>query len=264
MPLLHYFRVWLAGIRYSLARMMIFRFDFIMWSLVEFFWMSVNVLLVGVIYRHTASIAGWSKYEMLLLVGTAMILQRLMMGFFWSNLFEMGRNIRTGVFDFFLAQPGNPLFMISTRKIDPEGILNAVVAVGVVAYSVRRLGLHPGVADIGLYAGALLCGMVVHYSMMLLIVSYTFWSIGSQGIEGSYFGLIEFGRLPREAFRGLTSVVFVYCLPAVICSNVPAEVLLHGFQPVHLLWLAATAAVWFAVAVSVFNRGLRRYASASS
>ncbi|MBI5380365.1 MAG: ABC-2 family transporter protein [Opitutae bacterium] len=261
---MHYLRIWLACARYSIVRTMMFRFDFLMWSLVEFFWMSVNLLLVAVIYEHTDSIAGWNKYQMLLLVGTAMILQRLMMGFFWSNLFELGRNIRSGQFDFFLAQPGHPLFMISTRKIDPDSLINSIVAIAVVVYAVRQLGLHPGAVDIALYVALLACAIVVHYATVLLVVSATFWLIGSQGIEGTYFTIFEFSRLPREAFRGVTSVLFVYALPAVVVSNVPAQTLIHGFQPLHALWLLGLAVAWLTVAIFVFNRGLRRYSSASS
>jgi ABC-2 type transport system permease protein len=260
----HYLRVWLACARYSIVRTMMFRFDFLMWSLVELFWMSVNVLLVGVIFRHTNSIAGWSKYEMLLLVGTSMLLQRLMMGFFWSNLFELGRNIRTGQFDFLLAQPGQPLFMVSTRKLDPDGLINSFVAVAVVVYSARQLGLHPDWLHIALYVGMLGCGLVIHYAAVLLVVSTTFWLIGSQGIEGTYFTLFEFARLPREAFRGISNVLFVYALPAVVTTLVPARMLIHGFQPAHLLWLGGVAVVWLALAIFVFNRGLQRYSSASS
>lgn len=260
----HYLKIWLASARYSVVRTMMFRMDFIMWSLVEFFWMAVNILLIGVIYSHTDSIAGWTKYEMLLLVGTAMILQRLMMGFFWSNLFELGRNIRSGQFDFFLAQPGNPLFMISTRKLDLDGILNCLIAIGVVAYAAAQLGLHSSALDLALYVVLLACALVIHYAAVLMIVSFTFWVIGSQGIEGSYFTLFEFARLPRQAFVGVREVLFVWVLPAVISSNVPASVLIHGFQPHYVLWLGGTAALWLAVAVWVFRRGLRRYSSASS
>ena len=56
--MLHYLKVWLASARYSVTRTMMFRGDFLVWSLVEFFWMGVNVLMVSVIYRHTDSIAG--------------------------------------------------------------------------------------------------------------------------------------------------------------------------------------------------------------
>jgi ABC-2 type transport system permease protein len=264
MKLGDYAKIWLASARYSVVRTMMFRMDFIMWSLVEFFWMAVNILLIGVIYSHTDSIAGWTKYEMLLLVGTSMILQRLMMGFFWSNLFELGRNIRSGQFDFFLAQPGNPLFMISTRKLDLDGILNSFIAIGVVVYAATKLGLHPSTADIALYILLLGCALVIHYAAVLMIVSATFWIIGSQGIEGSYFTLFEFARLPRQAFVGVREVLFVWVLPAVISSNVPASVLIHGFEPHYVLWLGTTAAVWLGLAVWVFRSGLRRYASASS
>jgi ABC-2 type transport system permease protein len=259
-----YFRIWLACLRYSMVRTMMFRFDFFLWSAVELAWMAVNVLLIEVIYRHTDSVAGWSKYEMLLLVGTSMLIQRLLMGFFWSNLFEMGRNVRTGYFDFYLAQPGNPLFMVSTRKLDPDGLLNTLVAGAVIVYSAHRLGLHPGVVDVLLYLGLVACGLLVHYSLFLLTTSTTFWIIKTEGIEGSYFTLFDFSRLPREAFRGVANVVLVYLLPAVVVSNVPARTLIHGFQPAYALWLFAAGLGWFALAAFVFHRGLKRYASASS
>jgi len=259
-----YLRIWLACLRYSLVRTLMFRFDFFLWSAVELAWMGVNVLLVEVIYRHTDSVAGWSKYEMLLLVGTSMLIQRLLMGFFWSNLFEMGRNVRTGYFDFYLAQPGNPLFMVSTRKLDPDGLANTFVAAGVVAYSAHRLGLHPGVGSVLLYAAMVGCGLVIHYSLFLITTSTTFWIIKTEGIEGSYFTIADFSRLPREAFRGFANVLMVYLLPAVVVSNVPAQTLIHGFQARYALWLAGVSVAWLALATLVFNRGLKRYASASS
>jgi ABC-2 type transport system permease protein len=267
--LLQYFRLWLACARYSITRTMMFRFDFLMWGLVELFWMGVNVALVSVIYRHTTEIAGWTEYQMLLLVGSSMIVQRLLMGFFWSNLFELGRNIRSGHFDFFLAQPGNLMFMVSTRKVELEGILNVFVAVAIVIYAAGKLHLQPDAATLAIYALMILCGLVIHYSLIVLAVSITFWIIKSEGLEGSYFTLTEFSRLPREAYRGLfkgaASFVFVYALPVVVVSNVPARVLIeNGLNLTHALWLLAAAVLWFTLAVVVFHSGLRRYSSASS
>lgn len=264
MKILGYFRLWLACMRYSVVRTLMFRFDTLMWSLVELFWMGVNILTIEVLYQHTDAIAGWNKYEMLLLVGTAMIMQRLFMGLFWSNLFELGRNVRSGHFDFFLAQPGNPLFMVSTRKIDLDGLANVFVAASVVIYAATNLHLHPSFVDIALYLVLLAVGLIVHYSTMVLVVSLTFWIVKTEGIEGSYFTLYEFSRLPREAFKGVANVVFVYALPVVLVSLAPARTLLSGFNPALMLWLMATAVLWFSLAVVVFHRGLRRYSSASS
>lgn len=263
--MLHYLKIWLATARYSLVRTMMFRGDFFVWAMVELFWMSVNLLTISVIYQHTDSVAGWSKYEMMLLVGTSMLVQRFLMGFFWSSIFEMGRNVRSGNFDFFLAQPGNVMFMATTRKLDPDGLVNSIVAAGVVFYSARELGLHPGFADIALYAWMIFCGLVIHYSVLLLSVSLVFWLTSAQGVESVYFTLTEFSRLPREAFTGLISrVMFVWLLPVVVVSNTPARALFDGFDGWLALWLFGAAVVWFTLAVIVFHRGLRRYASASS
>jgi len=201
---------------------------------------------------------------MLLLVGTSMLIQRFLMGFFWSGIFEMGRNVRSGAFDFVLAQPGDPLFMASTRKLELDGLLNSVVAGALVVFAVGRLGFHPGLGDIALYACMVACGVVIHYSALVLAMSLSFWITSSQGVEGSYFTLMEFSRLPREALRGISSVVFVWVLPVVIVSNAPARAILHGFQPSWAAGLCGATLFWFFLAVAVFRLGLRRYTSASS
>jgi ABC-2 type transport system permease protein len=262
--MLHYLKIWLSSVRYSLVRTMMFRFDFFLWATVELFWMAVNILMISVIYEHTDSVAGWSKYQMLLLVGTSMLIQRFLMGFFWSSIFELSRNVRTGHFDFFLAQPGNVMFMATTRKLDPDSLINSIVALAVVVYSAHQLQLHPSFLDIVLYGFLIFCGLVIHYSILVMSMALSFWITSAQGVEGSYFTLMEFARLPREAFKGLASLLFVWILPVVVVSNAPAQTLLHGFDPKWTLWLATVAAVWFGLAVLVFNRGLRRYSSASS
>jgi ABC-2 type transport system permease protein len=259
-----YLRIWLAGARYSIVRTLMFRFDFFLWAMVELLWMGVNLLLISVIYEHTDTVAGWTKYEMILLIGTAMLIQRFVMGFFWSNLFEMGRNIRSGNFDFFLAQPGNPLFMVSTRKIDPDSLVNSLVAIGVIVYAAHKLNLHPNALDLAFYALMIFCGILLHYGVLVLAASLVFWTTGNDGMAGIYFSFFEFSRVPRAAFKGAAKVIFVWALPVVIVSNAPASTLLHGFEAKNLLWLAAVTAAWLTLAITVFRAGLRRYASASS
>jgi ABC-2 type transport system permease protein len=259
-----YLQIWLASARYAVVRTMMFRFDFFLWAMVELCWMSVNLLLISVIYEHTETVAGWTKYEMLLLVGTSLLIQRFLMGFFWSSLFELGRNIRSGYFDFFLAQPGNVLFMASTRKIDLDGLMNSFVAMGVVGYAAHRLNLNPSWSDLGLYALMIFSGLIIHYSMLLISISLAFWMTSAQGVEGIYFTLSEFSRLPKAAFSGIWNVLFVWILPVVVVSNAPAQTLLHGFQPRWALGLLTAALLWFGAAIYIFHRGLKRYASASS
>lgn len=260
----HYARVWLASARYAITRTLMFRGDFFVWALVELFWMTVNIMLVSVIYKHTKTVAGWTEFEMMLLVGTSMLIQRFLMGFFWSSIFEMGRNIRSGNFDFFLSQPGNVMFTATTRKLDPDSLINSLVALSVVVYSAHQLQLTPSAVDIALYALLVVCGVIIHYSVLVMCISAAFWITSAQGIEGSYFTLSEFSRIPRQAFHGLANVAFVWVLPMVLVSNVPAQTLLHGFDARLVGWVLGITALWLGAAVFTFHRGLRRYSSASS
>ncbi len=262
--LLAYIRIWLASIRYSVVRTMMFRFDFFLWIVVDVLWMAVNLLLIEVMFRHVDAIAGWGKSEMILLVGTAMLIMRLFMTFFMTNLFAVDRNVREGTLDFYLAQPGNPLFMLATRKIELDGLLNSVVALGIVVYAAGQLGLHPGAIDIVVYAFLVFCGLVIHFSTVVALVALAFWITRVQGIEGGYFALFDLSRLPRPALRGAMEVVFVYLFPAVIISNFPSETLIHGPRVWQIAWLAGIATAWFAAAAAFFHFGLRRYSSASS
>jgi ABC-2 type transport system permease protein len=264
MSFLAYIRIWLASIRYSVVRTMMFRFDFFLWIVVDVAWMSVNLLLIEVMFRHVDSIAGWGKYEMILLAGTAMLIMRLFMTFFMGNLFAVDRNVREGTLDFYLAQPGDPLFMLSTRKIELDGALNSVVAVGIVLYALHALGLQPGLPQIGAYVLMVACGLAVHFATVVMLVALAFWITRVQGIEGGYFSLFDLSRLPRPALRGVMEAAFVYVFPAVIVSNFPAETLIHGPKAWQLAWIVGAAAAWFAIAVGMFRLGLARYSSASS
>lgn len=262
--MLKYLQIWLASARYSIVRTMMFRGDFFIWSLVELFWMSVTLLTIEVVYEHTNSLAGWSKYEMIVLLGTSMLVQRFLMGFFWSSIFEMGRNVRTGNFDFFLAQPGNVMFMATTRKLDPDGLVNSVIAIAIVLYGLHHLNVHPSFQHVLLYALMVFSGLVIHYSLLVMSVSLVFWMTSAQGVEGTYFALTEFSRLPRQAFRGVAEALFVWLLPVVVVSYAPASTLARQFDWRLVLWLGSVALVWFGLAVLVFNLGLKRYTSASS
>jgi ABC-2 type transport system permease protein len=243
---------------------MMFRFDFILWVVVDITWMSVNILVIEVVFNHVDSMAGWSKPEMLLLVGISVLIMRLFMTFFMTNLFQVDRNVRMGTFDFYLAQPGNPLFMISTRKIELDGALNSIFAIGIILYALNQMDVSPGFLDVLAFCFMILCGLVIHYSTVVMIVSLAFWIVRVEGIEMGYFTLFDFSRLPRAAITGVMTVIFVYFFPAVIVSNFPAEALLAGTNMTHLAWLTAMALAWFAAAVSFFNFGLSRYTSASS
>ena len=118
--------------------------------------------------------------------------------------------------------------------------------------------------EIAAYVVFVVCGVAISYAILLLVTAVSFWTIGTQGVEGGYFAIYEFSRLPKQAFSGVTNVSFVWILPCVVLSNAPARMLISGFSWDNFAWLFGATAAWLGLSVFVFKRGLRRYASASS
>ena len=68
-----YAEIYWLMIRNSLIREMNFKANFMLWMVVEFLWFVGQIVFLEVLFAHTESIGGWSKWECVMLVGTHQI-----------------------------------------------------------------------------------------------------------------------------------------------------------------------------------------------
>ena len=257
-------RVWLAQIRYSITRDLIFQNNFLLWVFVEILWMSMQFLFIEVIYSHLDSIAGWTKYQMLLLIGTHYLAMNLFQTLFMTNLTEIPELVRTGRMDFFLLQPLDTQFLLSTRKFDLSSLVNATIAAGLCIYAAYKLSLSPTITQVILWLLSIMAGISLHYSLLLGGVTLSFWITKTEGIIYGYYQIMTIGRIPRDAFRGMWKILFSFFIPVLLISNVPARAIMgyEGYTLYGALFLTATAA--FTISSLYFHFGLKNYRSASS
>lgn len=259
-----YLKLTFALLRYSLSRELMFKANFLLWVVVEFAWFAIQLTLVEVIFSHVQEVAGWNKYEMILLIGTSHAVQQLFQFIFMINCMELPENVRTGKLDFALLQPANIQFLVSIRKFDPGGLVNGSIALGFVFYAANQLNLNVGFLQIFLFAILVFNGALIHYALMLLIVTFSFWIVRAQGLVYGYYNLFPIARIPKEAFKGGARIFFTYFLPMLVVANFPAEVLIRGLQRSSVLWVIGLAAILLLVASMWFRFALRFYTSASS
>lgn len=262
--MMRYLKLTAALFRYSLSRELMFKANFLLWIVVEFAWFAIQLTLVEVIFSHVQEIAGWSKYEMILLIGTSHAVQQLFQFIFMINCMDLPDNVRTGRLDFILLQPANSQFLITIRKFDLGAMVNGSIGLGFVAYAAWKLGLHPTSCQLGLYALLLFNGALIHYALMLAIVSVSFWIVKAQGLVYGYYNLFQITRIPRGAFKGGILLFFTYGLPMLVVANYPAEVLVRGLWGWGTLWIFGLAAVFLVMSSLWFRFALRAYTSASS
>ena len=143
-----YWTVYVALWRNSIIREMSFKTNFLLWIVVELLWFALQLSFIAVIYSHTDHIGDWTKWEVVLLMGTAHFIQQIFQAFFLTNCTELSELIRTGRLDFMLLLPVNTRFLISLRKVDLGSFVNALSALAVIGYSLYRLQLMPSAMQI--------------------------------------------------------------------------------------------------------------------
>jgi ABC-2 type transport system permease protein len=255
----------------SVTREMIFKSNFLLWIIVELLWFGLQLSFIGVLYLHTDHIGSWTKWQVVMLIGASHFIQQLYQAFFLINCTNLSELVRTGKLDFLLLLPVNTRFVVSLRQVDLGAFVNAAFALATVGYALHMAYTTHEITSLPtplqLVGFVVLCivGIVIHYSLMFLLATISFWTVRAQGIVWGYYNLFNIARMPDEAFRGLFKAVFTFAIPMLLVSNVPARVLVK--PATSLKWsllLLAMSVLCFVISEWGWRASLRRYTSASS
>lgn len=260
-----YLSIYAALWKNSVAREMGFKSNFLLWILVELLWFGLQLCFISVLYLHTDHIGTWTKWQVVMLIGASHFIQQVYQAFFLINCTNLSELVRTGKLDFLLLLPVNTRFVVSLRQVDLGAFVNAGSAVAVMAYAAHQLHLVPTLVQVFGFLALCVMGIAIHYSLMFLLASISFWTVRAQGIVWGYYNLFNIARMPDEAFHGLFKIVFTFALPMLLVSNVPARLLTDKLStPFPVLLLLLMSVVCFCVSEWGWRASMRRYTSASS
>ena len=261
-----YIEIYSIMLRNSLIREMSFKANFVLWMVVEVLWFCGQIVFFSIIFGQVDRIGDWTKWEVVLLIGTHQIIAQLFQAFFFVNVANIPELVRTGKLDSLLALPVDSQFAVSTKQFGLDSVINAGLGGVVVVVSLLQLGVVPSPMSILLYLVALLFGVAVHYSIMLSLAAVSFWIVRAQGLVYGYFNFLNIARYPDVIYPRLFRFIFGWIIPVVIIANIPARLLIKSLgQPYWLMFhlvVASTIVFWLS---RVFWRfALRHYSSASS
>ena len=215
---------------------------------------------------QTDRILDWTKWEVVLLIGTHQVTSQIFQSFFYMNLVNLPELVRTGKLDLVLLLPVDAQFSVSVRQFGLDNVVTGFVGLGIVGFSLHRLSLVPGPAQWVLYVGALLLGVAIHYAVMFVLATASFWIIRAQGLIYGYFNLVSLARYPEGIYRGAFRFVFLWIVPVILVANVPARILVRPDEApwIGLTELGTAALLALLLSRALWNVALRRYSSASS
>ena len=258
-----YLRIWRQFVVMAFVREAEYRVNFLLGVFEGVIQLALAVLTFDILYRFTDDVAGWSRAEVLLLVGIYRIVEGLVNMQIAPNMQSVWDYIRNGELDFILLRPVSSQFLVSARRLQPHEAVNALIGLGLAIYAGNLAGVRWSVIGVAEAAVFGLCGLLLLYTVWFLSVTALFWtqvSIQEEIIPS----LFQTARYPVSFFKGLVRTLLTFAIPAAFATTFPVQALLGEADQWMLLRGIGVAASALLVTSVCWNYALRHYSSASS
>ena len=259
-----YWRLYKAFVRYTLARETTFRGDFLSYSFVNLLWAGFSLIVLGLFFTQTDSIAGWNEGEAFALLGTWHVVNAILTFFVRRNLSRLPDSIKDGKLDTLLVKPVNSQFIASLERIDLPKIFNLLFAIILLVFGLHKAGVDVTVWRALVYIILVGASVMIGYCVWFLLLTLSFRFIGMSNLEMLFDSMLRYGRFPADAFQVAGKVVLYTVVPFGVMTQIPSEVLARDpawYWPVYAVCLAVAL---FALTVVLWNRQMAVYTSASS
>ncbi len=254
--------------RYTLARELAFRGNFLVKVSVELLWLGILIAFYRTVFARTSNIANWSEPEYFFFVGCYFALNGLIETLFLENCNEFAELVRTGDLDFLLLKPIDEQFLVTCRRIDWGSAPNLLMgAILMVTALIQKEWIFDPVR-VAAFVVTFACGVAIAYSFMLLLTSVSVWMVRNQSLMEMWWLFSSLARYPREIFSGGWAEplgnFFTYIIPILLVSNVPANVMVRVLSPSMVVWTVTASVALLWISRRFFHFALRSYRSASS
>ncbi len=218
------FRIIWQSMKVSLMMDLEYRMDFVVGFFQSLMFIAFNLLFYKVIIDEIGGIGDWGYWQMVLLFGTFVIVDGFFMGFIVSNINSLGKLVNTGALDLLLTKPIDIQFLISSRFLNYFELVSIAQGIIILAVAIPNLGIEIQFGAVLLYILMLACSVLLFYSTELILCSLVFFTERGDEIGEIIFSLKQFAKLP-DVYKGATRYVFMFLVPIVFSSFVPAGVL---------------------------------------
>lgn len=254
--------------RYTLARELAFRGNFLVKVSVEALWLAILLAFYRTVFGKTGQVADWGEHEYYFFVGSYFALNGLIECLFLENFNEFAELVRTGDLDFLLLRPVDAQFLISCRRVDWATAPNVLMGAAVMGIALYRMHWHFDPVRASAFVVTFLCGLLIAYSFMLVLTTFSVWLVRNQSLMEMWWLFSSLARYPKQIFDGTNAAVlgfiFTFVLPILLVSNVPAMTMVRAldWRLVGYTVVATIVCLW--ASRRFFARALQSYRSASS
>lgn len=262
-----YIKLYFKFCRFNFIYITTYRVSFLIEMGVELFYFVALIILFNVLYGNIKSIAGWTYYEMLFLIGIETIMSELFVGLvFANNTNDLPYKIRMGAIDFALLKPLSSLFSLTISSPYLPSLFSCLPGFYLIYVSLTNLHIKIGLLN---FAGGMIllaAGFIIGYSVMVIISSLTFLFVNANALPRlGMNAIINFTTRPHQVFRGLIlKTIFYFIIPVVFVVSIPSSVFIRSFSLTYVLLGIFISMLFLYFANRVWYKMIKYYSSASS
>ena len=264
---LRYIHLWFSIFKYSIARDMEYKTNFIGSLFVDTIYYITWYYFFEVIYSKTSILGDFDRDAILVFLIATFFVDTLFMMLF-DGAGYLREHIRTGSLDFILLRPVNSQFLISFRYIRSYTVVSLLV-LSIILYNIL-LAFHPdsiNVLNILLFIFSLFMGVLIWYSFEFIIASLTFYFRDFRTGGWLSHEVMKFSMRPDSIYRGFMRKILFTILPMALVASFPSRLLLYGLNTQNQQYLIIqiiVVTVLLSLTRIFWKTGLKKYESAQS
>ncbi|MGW6280541.1 ABC transporter permease [Kribbella sp. NPDC055071] len=257
-------RLWRRFFAQAIVRETHYRAHFLTTLLVGLVQLGLGVVPILLLFGFTSEVHGWSRAEVITLVGAYQITTGLMATFIAPNLNRMTSYLTEGELDAVLLRPVSSQFYLTLRWINVAELSSVVSGIVVLVIGLVQAEVSPNAGQILRALVLAACGLVLLTAVWSAMSFLAFWLQSVNSIGAIYLNLVEAGRYPLVFFPVAVRMFLIFAFPVAFATTFPVQALSGD---IGWGWVAGGIGL-VVVAVTLvrmlWGRGLRTYSSASS
>jgi ABC-2 type transport system permease protein len=259
-----YVRLFGVQLRLSAAAGMAYRGDFLLEGVMSIGWLFITLMPLYVLYADRPSVGGWTAPEALVVVAYFTGIKGVLEGVVSPSFVDLVERIRSGAFDYVLLKPVDAQALISASRFEPWKMFDVLGAIGIVIYAFVKIGVAPGIEDIGLGMLLFVAGVLAMYSLWILCAAAAFWVVRLDNLTVLLGAIFDTARWPVTIFPRAWRIIFTFVIPLAVMTTYPAQALLGRLRGQTALGALGGALGLLVVSRLVWRKAIRSYTSASS
>ena len=259
----YYFHIWQRWGLNALQEVFVNRGTNLLFFTGKFIRLGMTLLVLLLIKQNIKTFAGYTNDQMIVFFLVYQFVDNVS-SVFYRGVYNFGRQVRDGQFDFDLLKPINPLFRALMGNPDINDMVFFVISSIVSLYILSTLQLTITATSILTFSLLLINSFVIVTALHIIVLSIAIFTTDVEGVIWLYRDLARLGQFPVTAYLELMRFSLFFIIPIGMMITIPAQLLLN-LQPSYSVWVSVLIGGSFlGFSLWLWNIALKNYTSASS